>query len=159
MPPDDYGKDRCLYRDGVRESASFPTKQQAAALIDADGGRYVEAGLPGSFKQDNVSVSRRGVLRGLHFQSPVSQGKLVTVLEGEVFDVASTVIAQKISQIPGVGSVVGPALGAKGVNIGAFVKQFNDAGRPYMTYARESVDATNLAAAPPGLRLAVFQAE
>ena len=51
-------------------------------------GRYVEAGLPGSFKQDNVSVSRRGVLRGLHFQSPVSQGKLVTVLEGEVFDVA-----------------------------------------------------------------------
>ena len=50
--------------------------------------RYVEAGLPASFVQDNLSYSRRGVLRGLHFQHPNAQGKLVYVLQGEVFDVA-----------------------------------------------------------------------
>jgi dTDP-4-dehydrorhamnose 3,5-epimerase len=49
---------------------------------------YAEAGIPGPFVQDNVSRSRRGVLRGLHFQHPHGQGKLVQVLEGEVFDVA-----------------------------------------------------------------------
>ncbi len=50
--------------------------------------RYAEAGLPRVFVQDNVSRSARGVLRGLHFQNPRPQGKLVTVLEGEVYDVA-----------------------------------------------------------------------
>ena len=50
--------------------------------------RYVEAGLPEHFVQDNLSRSRRGVLRGLHFQNPNPQGKLVSVLEGEVYDVA-----------------------------------------------------------------------
>jgi dTDP-4-dehydrorhamnose 3,5-epimerase len=50
--------------------------------------RYREAGLEASFVQDNLSVSRRGILRGLHFQNPASQGKLVSVLQGEVFDVA-----------------------------------------------------------------------
>ncbi|HEX8980030.1 MAG TPA: dTDP-4-dehydrorhamnose 3,5-epimerase [Parasulfuritortus sp.] len=50
--------------------------------------RYAEAGLPGRFVQDNLSFSRRGVLRGLHFQNPNGQGKLVYVLQGEVFDVA-----------------------------------------------------------------------
>ena len=50
--------------------------------------RYREAGLPEVFVQDNVSRSGRGVLRGLHFQEPKAQGKLVTVLDGEVFDVA-----------------------------------------------------------------------
>ncbi|HET8655697.1 MAG TPA: dTDP-4-dehydrorhamnose 3,5-epimerase [Longimicrobiaceae bacterium] len=50
--------------------------------------RYAEAGIPGPFVQDNVSVSRRGVLRGLHFQDPHPQAKLVTVLAGEVWDVA-----------------------------------------------------------------------
>jgi dTDP-4-dehydrorhamnose 3,5-epimerase len=50
--------------------------------------RYREAGLDAHFVQDNISVSRRGILRGLHFQNPNSQGKLVSVLEGEVFDVA-----------------------------------------------------------------------
>jgi len=50
--------------------------------------RYREAGIPGTFVQDNASRSGRGVLRGLHFQHPNAQGKLVTVLEGEVFDVA-----------------------------------------------------------------------
>ena len=50
--------------------------------------RYEEAGLPARFVQDNLSFSQRGVLRGLHFQNPDQQGKLVHVLEGEVFDVA-----------------------------------------------------------------------
>jgi len=50
--------------------------------------RYAEAGLPTSFVQDNLSRSRQGVLRGLHFQNPSPQGKLVSVLQGEVFDVA-----------------------------------------------------------------------
>jgi dTDP-4-dehydrorhamnose 3,5-epimerase len=48
---------------------------------------YHEHGI-GPFVQDNVSVSRKGVLRGLHLQHPHSQGKLVSTLRGEVFDVA-----------------------------------------------------------------------
>ena len=50
--------------------------------------RYSAAGLPESFVQDNVSLSPRGVLRGLHLQWPHPQGKLVSVLRGEVYDVA-----------------------------------------------------------------------
>jgi dTDP-4-dehydrorhamnose 3,5-epimerase len=50
--------------------------------------RYAAAGIPGRFVQDNVSISRRGTLRGLHLQQPHAQGKLVQVLLGEVFDVA-----------------------------------------------------------------------
>ena len=50
--------------------------------------RYAEAGIPGPFVQDNLSFSQRGVLRGLHYQHPHAQGKLVWVLQGEVFDVA-----------------------------------------------------------------------
>jgi len=50
--------------------------------------RYRAAGIPGWFVQDNLSSSRRGVLRGLHFQNPHGQDKLVQVLDGEVFDVA-----------------------------------------------------------------------
>lgn len=50
--------------------------------------RYREAGMCVDFVQDNVSLSRRGTLRGLHFQSPNPQGKLLQVLSGEVFDVA-----------------------------------------------------------------------
>ncbi len=41
-----------------------------------------------SFVQDNQSVSQRGVLRGLHYQIQNAQGKLVRVIEGEVYDVA-----------------------------------------------------------------------
>jgi dTDP-4-dehydrorhamnose 3,5-epimerase len=50
--------------------------------------RYAEHGMKDAFVQDNLSMSRRGVLRGLHFQNPQPQGKLVSVLQGEVFDVA-----------------------------------------------------------------------
>ena len=50
--------------------------------------RYRDAGLPAKFVQDNLSFSKAGVLRGLHYQHPQAQGKLVSVLEGTVFDVA-----------------------------------------------------------------------
>ena len=50
--------------------------------------RYREAGLDAAFVQDNLSFSRRGILRGLHFQNPNPQGKLLQVWQGEVFDVA-----------------------------------------------------------------------
>ncbi len=50
--------------------------------------RFAEAGLDLDFVQGNVSASTRGVLRGLHYQWPNPQGKLVSVLEGEVYDVA-----------------------------------------------------------------------
>lgn len=50
--------------------------------------RYREAGLDTRFVQDNLSRSARHVLRGLHLQHPRGQGKLVTVLEGAVYDVA-----------------------------------------------------------------------
>jgi dTDP-4-dehydrorhamnose 3,5-epimerase len=56
---------------------SFNRRQLEAAL-----GRPVE------FVQDNHSMSRRGVLRGLHYQLPRPQAKLVRVVRGEVFDVA-----------------------------------------------------------------------
>lgn len=49
---------------------------------------YAQMGLTTTFVQDNLSFSTYGVLRGLHFQNPNSQGKLVYVLQGEVFDVA-----------------------------------------------------------------------
>lgn len=50
--------------------------------------KYKEAGLDLRFVQSNVSRSAHGVLRGLHYQWPNPQGKLVSVLEGEVYDVA-----------------------------------------------------------------------
>ena len=50
--------------------------------------RYQDAGLDAVFVQDNLSFSRRGTLRGLHFQNPNPQGKLVMVLQGDVYDVA-----------------------------------------------------------------------
>ena len=50
--------------------------------------KFAEAGLDMNWVQDNHSHSQKGVLRGLHFQNPGPQGKLVRVIRGEVFDVA-----------------------------------------------------------------------
>ncbi len=52
--------------------------------------RYLAMGIPGDrFVQDNISKSKQGVLRGLHFQrDPMAQGKLVQVLRGKALDVA-----------------------------------------------------------------------
>ena len=49
---------------------------------------FAEAGIDREFVQDNESTSAKGVLRGLHFQKNHTQGKLVRVTHGEVFDVA-----------------------------------------------------------------------
>jgi dTDP-4-dehydrorhamnose 3,5-epimerase len=51
-------------------------------------GKYADAGLDALFVQDNLSHSRHGVLRGLHYQWPGPQGKLVQIIAGTIFDVA-----------------------------------------------------------------------
>ena len=50
--------------------------------------RFAEEGLDIAFVQDNHSLSQKGVLRGMHFQNPGPQSKLVRVVSGAVFDVA-----------------------------------------------------------------------
>lgn len=50
--------------------------------------QFATAGINKEFVQDNESSSTKGVLRGLHFQKEHTQGKLVRVKEGEVFDIA-----------------------------------------------------------------------
>lgn len=81
----------------------LPTKLEGLLIIEPDvfgddrgffleswsQKRFAEAGIDQTFVQDNLSRSSRGTLRGLHLQSPPhGQGKLVQVLEGEVYDVA-----------------------------------------------------------------------
>jgi dTDP-4-dehydrorhamnose 3,5-epimerase len=50
--------------------------------------RYRDVGIPDAFVQDNHSRSRQGVLRGLHFQIKRPQAQIVTVIRGQIFDVA-----------------------------------------------------------------------
>jgi dTDP-4-dehydrorhamnose 3,5-epimerase len=50
--------------------------------------RYAQAGIHHQMLQENLSWSKAGVLRGLHFQNPHAQAKLIMVLAGEIFDVA-----------------------------------------------------------------------
>lgn len=57
-----------------------------AELFNAEA--FASVGLPGNFVQDNQSFSRRGVLRGLHYQLGKPQGKLVRALSGHIWDVA-----------------------------------------------------------------------
>jgi dTDP-4-dehydrorhamnose 3,5-epimerase len=80
----------------------YPTRLQGVHIIEPrvvtdsrgffmetwQADRYQQAHIPGPFVQDNYSYSTRGVLRGLHYQLKHPQGKLVQVLQGEVFDVA-----------------------------------------------------------------------
>lgn len=56
--------------------------------------RYRAAGIDVRFVQDNVSVSKQGVIRGLHFQHPHGQSKLISVLQGKVWDVSVDVRVQ-----------------------------------------------------------------
>ena len=73
----------------------------APRVFTDDRGAFVESfnaaafaaavGRPVSFVQDNQSTSRRHVLRGLHYQDPKPQGKLVRVLAGAIFDVAADI--------------------------------------------------------------------
>jgi dTDP-4-dehydrorhamnose 3,5-epimerase len=50
--------------------------------------KAIKLGLPGEFVQDNHSKSSKGVLRGLHYQTPQWQGKLIRAVQGEIYDVA-----------------------------------------------------------------------
>ncbi len=71
--------------------------------------RFAEAGIPHRFVQDNHSGSRRGILRGLHYQIQQPQGKLIRALSGEVFDVAVDIRRNS----PTFGKWVGAILSAK----------------------------------------------
>lgn len=51
--------------------------------------KYKEIGITKEFVQDNLSYSRKNILRGLHFQNPNAQAKLVSVIKGEVYDVVA----------------------------------------------------------------------
>jgi dTDP-4-dehydrorhamnose 3,5-epimerase len=74
VQPSSMGDDRGIFRETFKASA------------------FAEAGLPDRFLQDNLSTSKKGVLRGLHFQrDPHAQGKLVSVASGAVFDVAADI--------------------------------------------------------------------
>jgi dTDP-4-dehydrorhamnose 3,5-epimerase len=71
IEPDVFGDHRGYFKETYNEAA------------------FKALGLEVRFLQDNLSFSRRGILRGLHFQrDPFAQGKLVSVVEGEVLDVA-----------------------------------------------------------------------
>ena len=71
--------------------------------------RFGDAGISDSFVQDNFSHSSRGTLRGLHYQIEQAQGKLLRVVQGEVFDVA--VDLRKSS--PNYGRWIGEVLSAQ----------------------------------------------
>ena len=70
---------------------------------------FAAAGITTVFVQDNQSSSKRGVLRGMHFQKRFPQAKLVRVLSGEVFDVAVDIRPQS----PSFGAWVGVTLSAQ----------------------------------------------
>lgn len=70
IEPKVFGDDRGFFQETWREE------------------KYEAIGIGYKFVQDNLSFSTRGVLRGLHYQNPNTQGKLVSVIQGEVFDVA-----------------------------------------------------------------------
>jgi len=70
---------------------------------------FAAAGLEATFVQDNHSQSRRGVLRGLHYQIEHAQGKLVRAVAGEVFDV----VVDLRRSSPTFGRAVGITLSAK----------------------------------------------
>ena len=56
---------------------------------------FAKAGITERFVQDNESHSRKGVLRGMHFQLENAQGKLIRVLHGEIFDVAVGIFGRR----------------------------------------------------------------
>lgn len=73
---------------GVRVIEPDVYSDDRGAFLETWNARdYGKQGLNVTFVQDNLSRSRRHVLRGLHFQNPRPQGKLVSVLKGEVYDV------------------------------------------------------------------------
>ncbi|WP_010268185.1 dTDP-4-dehydrorhamnose 3,5-epimerase [Paenibacillus senegalensis] len=80
--------EKCLDIEGmyIIEPEIF-TDERGYNLVSYNVKDFKEAGLDMEFVQDNYSMSKKGVLRGLHFQKTFQQGKLVRVISGEVFDV------------------------------------------------------------------------
>src|SRR5437773_8731386 len=79
IEPDVYQDERGLFFELYKNSWQF-----AVGNLQTDNCK-----LPTDFLQDNVSISKKNVIRGLHFQiAPYEQGKLVTVVKGAVMDVA-----------------------------------------------------------------------
>jgi dTDP-4-dehydrorhamnose 3,5-epimerase len=75
--------------DGVVVIEPRIARDDRGAFFEAwERDRYADLGLPAEWRQDNVVYSVRGVLRGLHFQHPNPQHKLVFAVQGEIFDVA-----------------------------------------------------------------------
>ena len=70
IEPDVHGDNRGFFKESFQEK------------------RYKDIGIDYSFVQDNISRSKKGVLRGLHFQKNNPQGKLVSCINGSVYDVA-----------------------------------------------------------------------
>jgi dTDP-4-dehydrorhamnose 3,5-epimerase len=91
-----------LERPVFRDARGFFRELWRAEAFEA-------AGLPARFVQDNLSYSTRGVLRGLHYQHPQPQGKLICVLRGSIHDVAVDIRAGS----PTFGRWVGVALDAE----------------------------------------------
>jgi dTDP-4-dehydrorhamnose 3,5-epimerase len=84
--PTDLAEVLIIEPDTYRDSRGYFRETWNAA-------RHAAHGVDGPFVQDNFSCSGRAVLRGLHFQNPNMQAKLVSVSEGEIFDVAVDVRA------------------------------------------------------------------
>jgi dTDP-4-dehydrorhamnose 3,5-epimerase len=84
--PDRHPRTKALSDPALFERRVFADSRGTFGELWRDAGART-AGLPG-FVQDNVARSWRGVVRGLHFQHPHAQAKLITVIVGEVFDVA-----------------------------------------------------------------------
>lgn len=74
----------------VIENASFRDDRGYFLEIFQEN-RYSDMGVTDAFVQDNISYSKQSVLRGLHFQKTRPQGKLISCLEGNVFDVVADV--------------------------------------------------------------------
>lgn len=71
--------------------------------------RYQKMGIDATFVQDNLSYSVKGALRGLHFQNPNAQAKMIQAIQGEIFDVAVDIRADS----PTFGKWVGEYLSDK----------------------------------------------
>lgn len=72
----------------IKDLFLIKNEQKSEIIIKYDKNLFFNEGLNMNFIQDNESLSKRNVLRGLHIQIQKPQGKLVSVLQGKIFDVA-----------------------------------------------------------------------
>ena len=79
--------DPLALQDVMRVTLDVFRDDRGAFMETWHGQKFTASGIPGPFVQDNWSESRKGVLRGLHYQVQQPQGKLVAVVDGSIFDV------------------------------------------------------------------------